>query len=118
MSKTYVFNENPFQDILVDAIMNGVDISHPQTLPDLYTIFANIIENNLENEKDVVLLDFDIENNNGYYRLVPKNIISAFWLLNMFPENPKYHSKSDTIIVENVEYTFNKKTCQLTIKNV
>jgi len=59
-------------------------------------------------------LDFQIKGKDGYYKVVGNNIVSALWLLGIFPPNPRQVIKTNEFVLENIKYRFNPKTKKIT----
>lgn len=114
MGNLHKWNYNPFQDFLIRSLMFGADISDETLRGDIHAAFTYILQNVLENENDVVHLDFKIVNNDEHYKIVGKNAISAVWLSGIFPLNSELMLKNNVFQIGNRKYTYNKKTCKLT----
>jgi hypothetical protein len=114
MGIKYTWNKNnPFHDFLFKAIIIGVDVANKKSRGDIVAAFTYILKNYLENESDVVYLDFDIINDDGYVKVIGNNAISALWLSGIIPNDISSVLKSNTLIIGNREYKYNKKTKQL-----
>lgn len=113
MATIYRYNLNPFTDLLLKAMIYGVDISNKKTKQELNNSFTYILKNVLENEEDIVYLDFEISNNNNYFKVTGKNAISSLWLSGILPPNIQ-NTFNNSFIIGNRKYRFNKKTKILT----
>ena len=114
MGNLYKWNYNPFHDFLLKSIMFGANISDKQMQGDIYAAFVFILQNILDNPKDVVHLDFKIVGDGTHYKVVGKNAISAIWLSGVFPMNSDLMLKNNVFVIGNRKYSYNKKTCKLT----
>lgn len=114
MGRIYERNNNLFQDFLFISMMYGTDLADKDFEADIYVGFSTILEYYLNNNDDIRLLDFEIRGNDGYYKVVAKNAISALWLSGIFPRNPKQVLNSNEYVIENMKYKFNTKTMKLT----
>jgi hypothetical protein len=114
MGSKYEWNKNnPFHDFLFKAIMIGIDVADKKSRNDITAAFTYILKNYLENESDIVYLDFDIINNDGHIKIIGNNAISALWLSGIIPNDVSTALKNNTLIIGNREYKYNKKTKQL-----
>jgi len=116
MGRTYRWNENPFRDFLFRSMLYGTDIGDKEFEADIYVGFATILEYFVPNKYDTQYLDFEIKNNDGHYKVVAKNAISALWISGIFPNNPKQVLETSEFILEDIRYKFNAKTKKLTYK--
>lgn len=80
MGEIYRVGENIFLDIVMEGLIGDVKISSKKNKKKVTEIFKYILENTLDNPKDVLYLDFDIIKDGVLYELVGNNIISALWL--------------------------------------
>ena len=120
MGSEYIWGRNPFQDFLINSLYLNIDISNKIVKRDIDTAFKYILENLLRNEKEAVYLDFEIINNENYFRVRGKNSISALWLSGFIPNDATLIMKNNTFIIGDKKYQYNKKTKELTctiIKN-
>ena len=117
MASEYKWDYNVFQDILMTALLNNVDINDINFKSKLNGVFSQIIINFLQNKNDIIYLNFDIEELGCKYELVGNNFITALWLCCVFPDNvvdTMYESEfncGDGCLV------YNKKTKKLKFKN-
>jgi hypothetical protein len=118
MGRTYRWDENPFQDFLFKSLMFGADISDKDFEADIYVGFVTILEYFVPHKIDTQYLDFEIKGNDGYYKVVAKNAISALWLSGIFPKNPKQVNDTNEYVIENMKYKFNTKMNKLTYQFV
>jgi len=116
MGRTYKWGINPFQDFLFKSIMYGADISSNEFEADIYVSFATMLEYMLPEKMDAELLDFEIKKKSGYFKVVPKNAVTALWLSGIFPNNPKEVVVTNIFQIENMRYRFNEKTKKLTYR--
>lgn len=114
MGKTYESDVNPFQDVLVRALEGSLDISEPNVKANIHAVFEYILENVLEDKNYLIYLDFDIQNKNGYYNIIGKNVLSAMWLSGFFAYDIESILKSNTFIIGNKKFKYNKKKYELT----
>jgi len=118
MGNEYEWGINPVQDVLLQTLMLGGDIGNPAYKEDLYKVFSYILENYLKNQGDVVYLDFDVVDIDGYYTLVGNNIITALWLSGVLPDNPTAVMEANKCIVGEWKFSFNIKSKTLKIQNI
>ena len=114
MGTIYRWNKNPFRDFLLKSLIYGVDISDKSAKAAINYNFNYILENVLENKEDVVYLDFNITKKDDYFKLMGKNAVSALWFSGIFPVDATNIMKSNTFIIGNRKYEYNKKTKELT----
>jgi hypothetical protein len=114
MANLYSWGGNPFRDYLLNSMLLDIDISNKQTKRDINSAFKYFLQNILNNPNEAVYLDFEIIKNEGYYKLIGKNAISALWLCGFFPVDATNIMKSCTFIIGNRKYEYNKKTKELT----
>ena len=114
MGSEYVFNVNPFRDFLIRVLQYDADISKSRNKKEIDISFRYILENVLNNEKEAVHLDFEITNDNGFYKIIGKNPPSAFWLSGILIENVDEMLDKNTFIIDDRKYKYNKKTGSLT----
>lgn len=116
MGNKYVVGYNPFRDFLLQSVMYDVNVTNNSIKNDIREVFVILLERILDNEKDVLYLDFDIIDNNGHIKLIGKNAISALWLSGIFPRNIKEIICSNVFRIDNRQYRYNKKIKVLTYK--
>jgi hypothetical protein len=87
MGSEYYWGYNIFQDVLINALLNEIDVSDVNFKPKLNGVFTQVIVNYLQNKSDIVYLNFDIEVLGCKYELVANNFITALWLSGVFPDN-------------------------------
>ena len=109
MGNKYMWGHNLVRDSLLQMIEIGVDISEKQYKREINQIFAYILENQLENQEDLVYLDFKIKKAGMHYKLIGNNIVSALWLSGIMPNNPTAVFDKNECHVGKITYTFNKK---------
>jgi hypothetical protein len=114
MANLYSWGGNPFRDYLLNSILLDIDISNKQTKRDINSAFKYILQNILNNPNEAVYLDFEITKNEGYYKLIGKNSVTALWLCGFFPSDATPIMKSNVFIIGNRKYEYNKKTKELT----
>jgi hypothetical protein len=114
MASLYRYGTNPFRDFLLDSLLIDIDISTKKTKKDIDTAFKYILENVLINNNEIVYLDFEIIKEGEYYKVHGKNSVSALWLSGFFPSDASIIVKSNTFIIGNKKYVFDKKTNELT----
>lgn len=118
MGSKYVDGYNPFHDFLFVSLMCGVDIANKEVIREVQSTLSNLLENYLNYEEDVKFLDFKIIKNQGKYRVVGKNIISALWLSGIIPSNTLKVMKENKLVYRDFVYTFNEKKFKLNIKKL
>ena len=114
MGKIYKWGVNPFRDFLLNSIMFDVDISEKGAKQDINSAFTYILTNLLNNEKDVLHLDFEIKNKGDYFRVLGNNSVSALWLSGIIPIDTDSALKNNTFTVKDRKYIYNSKKKTLT----
>ena len=113
MCEIYKFGKNPFSDTLMELLYRNIDLN--DYLDKLYDILEYILKEILEYEKEVVFLDFEIKSKkNGYYQVIPNNIICALWFSGYYPKNVYEIYNQDGCIIEDNEYVFDSIKRKLT----
>lgn len=116
MGEVYKSNGNVFQDILVQAIDDGIDIGDKKEFKRIFGDFKYLLGNILDNPVDVVYLDFDIIKDDNLYKVVGNNMLSALWLSGIFVDGIYSAINGDEILIDDVEYMYDKKKRKLTYK--
>ena len=114
MGSLHKWNKNPFQDFLLKSIIFDADISDKKLREDIYNAFVYFLQNVLDDENDIVHLDFKITSKNDYFKVIGNNAITAVWLSGMFPKRTEQVLKNNTFVIGKRKYTYNEKTCKLT----
>lgn len=115
MASKYEYDVNPMQDALLALLLNDVNITKKSMKKDITTLFVYVLENFLENPKDVINLEFQITKNKDWYNVKGMNSISALWLSGMFIDDIELIMKNDVFVFENKKYRYNKKNNELTL---
>ena len=115
MAIAYEWNSNPFQDLLVNMLLNDQDISDKRMKKEINAIYIDFLENVLNDPEDSLLLDFEIKRKKGAYQVIGKNIISALWFSGIFYPNVDEIMETNEVILGDEKYRFNEDTCQLKI---
>jgi len=118
MGASYEWNENPFQDLLMNLILNDQDISDRKLKKEINGIFIEFLENILNDPKDALYLDFEIINKKNKYSVIGKNFISSLWLSGYFLTNVDEIMASNVFIAGDRKFVYNEKTLELKISNV
>lgn len=118
MGSTYKFYENPFRDYLVMSLVHGIDVSEKRFKNEIDNTFAYILENVLNDPKDVLYLDFKIQKKKNYYKIIGKNAISSIWLSGILPRDVDTVMEDNKFIIGDKEYSYDKKTNELKYKLV
>lgn len=116
MGRSYEFGYNPFRDFLLISLEYDLDISDKKLKKEIHESFRYILENVLNNPEEVIYLDFEITNNDKYFKLVGKNAITALWLSGIIPSDADNILKSNTFIISDRKYVYNTKKKELTYK--
>lgn len=114
MGKIYENDINPFQDFLFTSMVQGVDLADKEFETDIYVGLTSILEYFVFDEYDRQYLDYEIEVNDIYYKIIAKNVITALWLSGIFPKSPNVVMNNNEYISDNIKYKFNPKTKKLT----
>lgn len=115
MTTQYQWDINPFQDVLMQLMDSGLDISSRKVKKEINGIFVNILENVLNDPEDVVHLDFEINNSDVGYYLIGKNIVSSLWFSCVLPDDVQEVLKANLFVFDGKKYTYSKKTNKLKI---
>ena len=114
MASLYSFGYNPFEDYLIQSLMHNVDISNEKL--EIHNTFTYILENILDNTRDLIYLDFEIIKTNEYYKILGKNTISAIWLSGIFPLNVAQTIEENEINISDKIFQYNSETHELELK--
>ena len=118
MASLYNWGMNPFQDYLFGLILSDINISDKKNKNDINSTFHYILEGVLENDDEVVFLDYEISKKDNYFKVTGKNIVSALWLSGVFPYDTETILDKNVFVADNVKYQFNRKTKELSIKPI
>ena len=119
MASRYKWNENPINDFFLQNIMNDVDISKKKNYDNIHDGLTTFLEYFLEEENDIVYLDFSIKKDKfGSFNVVANNIVTALWFTGVVPRDTNDVLKKNKFVFDDVEYTFNKRSKLLKIKNL
>lgn len=119
MAFNYEYGENPFNDILTNALIVGMDISTKKSKKNMHAIFEHILENVLVNPKNIIYLDFDILKTKNGFKVVGKNILCAFWLSGLLIEDINMMREDNGVfIIGDRKYKYNKENYKLTYKKI
>ena len=116
MGSKYVHGLNPFRDYLIESLKYDYDIAGIKEKREIDNSFKYILQNVLNDEKESVHLDFEITNENGYYKLKGKNPPSALWLSGILVENVDTMLDAKVFDIGDRKYKYDKKTGTLTFK--
>lgn len=104
---------NPIEYIIFEYWkVHEKNIKKEKILDELYKDIEVFIGFGLEREEDINYLDYTlkIDNKAEMIEIIPFNLISGLWLLNIFPINIEYVIKNNIYYIEGGNYTYNKKT--------
>ena len=118
MGRTYQWRINPFQDYLFWSLLHGTDIANKDLEADVYVAFVTILDYMMHNKTDSEHLDFEIKKKDGYFKVVAKNSITAFWLSGIFPKNVKQVLDTNEYKIDDIKYKYNLKTKKLTYRQL
>ena len=113
MATLYDWNVNPFQDLLMNLILNDQDISSKKLKKEINVIFIDFLENILNDPEDAIYLDFEIIKIDKLFKIIGKNFLSSLWLSGYFFTNVDEIMKSNVFIIGNRKFIFNEKTHEL-----
>jgi hypothetical protein len=116
MASEYEFGINPFQDFLMESLMYEVDISNSEFVNEIKPSFRIILEDMLENPNEVLYLDFKILNEDGHYKVIGMNSVSALWLSGIIVDNAELIIKNSNFKLDNRKYKYDVNTNKLTYK--
>lgn len=115
MAKYYKFNENILQDALFENLLNNIDISTKNFQENLKKDIESFLKKILKDETFIKNLDFNIVNDDNYYRVIANNLITALWFSGIFPLNIGEIIIKKIFIHEDKIYEFDKKNNILVI---
>ena len=118
MAKIYRYNENIFRDLMLNALMFDEDISSKRFRSDFQNEVLDILGYVLTDNRDIKYLDFDITKNDGYYKIIAYNILTALWFKGLFPIETKEILTKNSFQYENIHYKFNSKTNTFTYNTI
>jgi len=119
MTNKYEWGENPIKDFFIQNIIDDIDISKKKNFEDIQYNLSMFIQHFLENENDVVYLNFSIKKDKfGGFNVVANNIITALWFSGIVPRDTDSVLNKNTLVYDNLEYRFNNKTKILTTKKL
>ena len=117
MASKYEYHNNPIQDFFIENLLNDVDISKKKNFEDIQKNLSLFIEQYLDEENDIVYLDFSIKKDKfDGFKIIPNNIITALWFSGIIPTDTNGVLKANKFVFDDKQYTFNKKTKVLTTK--
>lgn len=118
MARRYKYGYNLYNDYLTHLMLNGDDISDKKIGTNIYNVFSSIISYYLDDQNDLIYLDYKIVNNEGIFKILPLNFITALWLCDIFVDELEIVNESNHLEIEGVEYSYNKETFKLEINNI
>jgi hypothetical protein len=110
MGNKYEWGTKEIQDMLMQVLSAGADISRKEMKTSINEIISQYLQYYLKNDRDIVYLDFNIRKNDTYYKVVGNNILTALWLSGMFPANTKAVLEKNEYIIDKIKFTYNTKT--------
>lgn len=116
MASEYKFGINPFQDFLVESLLYEVDISDNEFVREILPSFRLILENMLDNPKEVLYLELEIKNHDGHYKVIGKNSASALWLSGIIVDDAEFINKNTNFKLGDKLYKYDSETNELTYK--
>ncbi len=114
MASKYITGFNPIQDFLFQSMIYGVDLSNKKQFKDIQSSIIFILQNVLENQKDIIHLDFQIKGSKNQIKVVGKNMITALWLSGVFPQNIDEILINNKYDFDDISFEYNVKTKKLT----
>ena len=113
MGYRYIEGENPFKDVIVKSLL--LEVTNKEKISeDFYDVFEFILKNALDNEKNVVFLDYEFKNDNNQVKILANNAITSFWLSGLILDDVKL---ADEVIEDgNYRYRYDSKKRCLTKK--
>lgn len=84
----------------------------------MYNECVEYLMYHMPNTNDIQYFDYDLKFDKfgDKIEIKPKNILSALWFINIFPENTKKVLKEKKYVTFEGTYTFNDRTKKLIIK--
>jgi len=113
MAKMYEWDNNPFQDFLLRSILYGIDISDKEYEVNIYVGMTTFLEYFIDNEKELSYLDFKIVNKDNYFKVIPNNSISAFWLSGVFPKDIKKVLDTNELVFDEHKFKYDARRKKL-----
>lgn len=114
MACKYIEGENPFKDVIVKSLL--LEVTNKEKISDdFYDVFEFILENTLDNQKNVVFLDYEIEKDNNQVKILANNAITSFWLSGFILDDIKL--ADEVLEYDDYTYRYNSKKRCLTKKN-
>jgi len=117
MANKYEWYDNPIKDFFLQNLLNDVDISKKKNFEAIQENLTMFIEHFLDDENDIVYLDFSIKKDKfDGFKIIANNIITALWFSGIIPTDTNGVLKANKFAFDDKQYTFNKKTKVLTTK--
>jgi hypothetical protein len=116
MGSLYSFGYNPFEDYLIQLLIHDVDVSDEKMKPEIHNAFVYILQNIMNNERELIFLDFEIVKTNKYYKILGKNAISALWLSGIFPLDVVQYVEENEFNIGDKLFEYNSETHELQLK--
>lgn len=118
MGSKYLFGENVFSDIFMYTILNRFDLNDQEVQDNLKNNIENILlEINIDPD-DLKFLDYNINIDDVYHKIIPNNIVTAMWLSGFIFNDIKKIYVENSFTYKDKIYSFNKKTKELTWKKI
>jgi hypothetical protein len=119
MANKYEWGLNPIKDYIVQNLIDDIDISKKKNADEIYSNLVIFFRQILEDENDVNHLDFIIKKSKfGDYNIIANNMVTALWFSGILPSDVNVVLNENKFILSGLEYTFNKKTKKLKLKNI
>ena len=118
MAHKYEWERNPFRDFFIRSVEHGVDIADAKFKKEIHSSLIFILENLLESPEEALYFNFEIINDDGEYKIIGKNCVSALWLSGILISNVKTLVHSKVFLLGNRKYKYNEKTNELTYKTI
>lgn len=118
MGSKYIWGVNPLQDLLIELISEGFDVTNKDVFSEINNVFSNYLKTTLNDENSVVHLDFKIIEKHGVITVVANNSVSALWSCGLLVNDVNHVLNKSVFISGNKEYKYNKKTGELKISKI
>lgn len=123
MGSRYVYNENILRDVMVIGSLNSIGINDVDLHKEMLDRCINLIGDaydavNVTGFEKYIDIEFDIDKDQKYVKVVCNNIISALWFSGIFPIDFTEILLGNKFKSPENYYTFDKKRKKLIIKSM
>lgn len=118
MAEIYEYDENIVNGLLLKALIFEEDISSKRFKSEFQDDMIDLLGYVLKNVNDIKHLDFNISNDDGYYKVTAHNILTALWFKGLFPIETKEVLMNNSFQFEDTVYRFDKQTNTFTYNTI